>query len=59
MMPKPGKKNFRFFEKEVIEFLEEMRKDKYKRKTDINISEILKFNLFVNFRSNFLRTFDL
>ena len=48
IIAKLGKKNFRFFEKEVTEFFDEIRKDKYAGKTDLEISELLKFNLFVN-----------
>ncbi len=53
LMEKLGKKNFRFLEKEVIEFFDDMRKDKYLGKPDIEISEILRFNMFINFPACF------
>ena len=43
-----------YFKKELSIFFDENRKDRFKGKTDFDISEELRFNIFVNFPSHFL-----
>jgi hypothetical protein len=41
-----------YFSKELNVFFDENRKDRFKGKTDFDISEELRFNIFVNFPNN-------
>ena len=50
-----NKKLYEFWFEEIVKFFEINRKNKeYNLKTDKEISEIFRFNLFFNFDSHFL-----
>jgi hypothetical protein len=52
MIPKNMMRENSFFRRELTSFFDEMSKDRFKGKTEMDISEELKFNIFINFPVN-------
>jgi hypothetical protein len=54
MIPKNIMKENSFLRRELASFFDEMSKDGFKGKTERDISEELKFNIFINFPAHCL-----